>query len=189
MNQDFQERISRIESLVHQLDASADPACRATATELVQSVMDLHGAGLERLLEIVAEAEGERGAALIDRFGRDPLVSSLLVLYGIHPEDLETRVRRGVDHLSSFLHSNGASVEVLAVEEGTVRLRVDKTSPSRAFTAASVRTALEETISEFAPDTVNLIIEGVEPQNAASGFVPLHVLVDSARHLLVAEAK
>ena len=48
---------------------------------------------------------------------------------------------------------------------------------------------LEETISEFAPDTVNLIIEGVEPQIAASGFVPLHVLMDSARHLLVAEAK
>lgn len=187
--QGFQERISRIEGLVHQLETSADPASRSTATELVQSLMDLHGAGFERLLEIVAETAGERSAAVIDRLGRDSLVSSLLVLYELHPEDLDSRVRRGVEHLSSFLRSQGATVEVLAVGEGTVRLRVEKQTNGCASTAATVRTAVEEAIAEFAPDTVNLIIEGVEQQIAASGFVPLHVLADSARSLVAAEAK
>ena len=57
----------------------------------MQSLMDLHGAALEKALDIVAEA-GEPGMSIIDRLGRDPLVSSVLILYGLHPEDLETRV-------------------------------------------------------------------------------------------------
>jgi len=37
---------------------------RDTAVELVQTIMDLHGAGLERLLDIAWE-KGETGQAII----------------------------------------------------------------------------------------------------------------------------
>ena len=47
----------------------ADPEARASAKALVQLVLDLHAAGLERVMEIVAKS-GEPGTAHYRRFGR-----------------------------------------------------------------------------------------------------------------------
>ena len=46
---EFQQRLKSIERLLGEIEATADPNLRATAQELVQLVMDLHGAGLERM--------------------------------------------------------------------------------------------------------------------------------------------
>ena len=45
------------------------------------------------MLEILAGA-GEAGESILDSLGRDDLVASLLLLYGLHPLDFETRVQR-----------------------------------------------------------------------------------------------
>lgn len=177
----FQEGISRIEGLIRQLEATADPASRSLATELVRSLMDLHGTGLERMLEIVAGSAGERGEAVIDRFGLDPLVSSLLVLYGIHPEDLESRVRRGLEQARVLPQLRGATVELLAVTQDVVRLRVQREATGCGSTSSAIRMALEEAILECAPDANNVIVEGLEQQVASSGFVPLEALLTPAR--------
>ena len=58
----FQKRIQRIAEMVEQLESAADPNARAMAKELVESLMALHGAALERILEITSEA-GETGWA------------------------------------------------------------------------------------------------------------------------------
>ena len=47
----FQKRIQRIGELVEQLESAADPNARAMAKELLESLMALHGAALERILE------------------------------------------------------------------------------------------------------------------------------------------
>ena len=62
--------------------------------------MEFHGTGLDRALEILADA-GDQGMALIEKLGRDPMVSSLLVLYGLHPDSLETRVTKAVERLAA----------------------------------------------------------------------------------------
>ena len=58
--QDFQKRMKRIETLVEGIQTAADPALRGRTVELVELLMDLHGAGLERLLTILADT-GEPG--------------------------------------------------------------------------------------------------------------------------------
>src|ERR1700689_3974690 len=93
---EFQQRIQRIGAMVSQLESTADPSSRKLAKDLVESLMALHGAGIERILEITSEA-GDPGLAIIDRCGRDELVSSLLLLYGFHPDDLQTRVLRALE--------------------------------------------------------------------------------------------
>ena len=45
-------------------------ACATTANELVQLVMELHGAGLERMLEIVRRGRASRARQIIDTAGR-----------------------------------------------------------------------------------------------------------------------
>src|SRR5260370_22217516 len=113
-SQEFRERVGRIDGLVQQLESTADPASRAAAKELVQSLMDLHGGAIERILEIVSKAGDS--ARIIESLGKDELVSSLLVLYDLHPEDFGTRVHRGLEKARKFVASRGATLDVLAVD-------------------------------------------------------------------------
>ncbi len=92
-DKDFRVGMQKIGELVRKLDTIADPAARAGAKELVQLLMDLHGKGLERILDIVFQSRTP-GQPIIDELGQDALVSSLLILYGLHPEDLQTRVEQ-----------------------------------------------------------------------------------------------
>src|SRR3984957_17360513 len=122
---EVERQTGRIEELVRKLESSADPDLLATAQELVRSLMELYGAGLERITEIVF-AQGEAGRDILDQFGRDELVSNLLAANGLHPLDLEDRVRRALEGLQARIRSQG-TVEMLGVEEGVIRLRARAT--------------------------------------------------------------
>jgi hypothetical protein len=178
-SQGLHERVARIDGLVQQLDSTADPASRAAAKELVQSLMDLHGGAIERMLEIILKA-GETGESIIKKLGRDELVSSLLVLYELHPEDFETRVRRGLEKVHRFASSRNASIEVLAISSGTVHVRIDVSGGhSCGSTTRDIQSAIREALFETAPDAVDVVIDGVQEDTNASGFVPLTSLQPS----------
>jgi len=181
---DFQDDMQRIGGLVQQIDSIADPAVRAVTKDLVQSLMDLHGAALEKALDIVAEA-GEPGMDIIGRLGRDSLVSSVLILYGLHPEDLETRVAKAVDRIRPQLRKQGCEVELLGVNEGAIRLRVQTGSHTCGSTAKTVQATLEGAVYDAAPDMSSLVIEGFE-EKPSSGFVSLDKLSGSLNVPLVA---
>ena len=95
--QDFRKRWQRVESLVATLERIAEPDVRSTARELVQTLLELHQAGLTRLLDLAGKQEA--APALLDAWTRDDLVRSLLVLYGLHPVDVEQRVREALERL------------------------------------------------------------------------------------------
>jgi Fe-S cluster biogenesis protein NfuA len=168
---EVERQTGRIEELIRKLESSADPDLLATAQELVRSLMDLYGAGLERITEIVCE-KGEAGREILDQFGRDELVGNLLAANGLHPLDLEARVRRAVDQLR-----NKATVESLNIEQGVIRLRLRANGSGCGSGASTLKSSVEAAIYEAAPDLVGLVIEGLEEQGAASGFVPLEKLL------------
>jgi Fe-S cluster biogenesis protein NfuA len=174
----FRERVQRIGTLVQEIETIADPAVRASTRQLVQSLMELHGAALERALELVAEA-GEPGMRIIDRLGRDPLVSSVLVLYALHPEDLDSRILKALERVRPELRKQGCEAELLELSEGVVRLRVQTGEHTCGSTAKTVQTTLEEAIYDAAPDLVSLSIEGLDGKPASS-FVALDKLIGSA---------
>src|ERR1700685_2143336 len=58
---EFRAQSEHGEKLAAKLDQAGDPEVRAAALELVQSVVELHGAALQRLIDRCVEtAEGER---------------------------------------------------------------------------------------------------------------------------------
>jgi len=174
---DFQQRVQRIGALVQEIESIADPAVRASTTQLVQLIMEFHGTGLDRTLEILAQA-GEPGVALIEQLGRDPLVSSLLVLYGLHPDSLDTRVTKAVERLEPKMRKDGAQVQLLGMEDGAVRIRVTPGEHTCGSTSKTLQTMVEDAIYEVAPDIASLSVEGLEGK-AASGFVSLGKLMSS----------
>lgn len=174
---DFQGRVQKIGELVQELDTIGDPAVRARAKDLVQSLLDLHGAGLERILELLFQREG--GAQVIDELGRDPLVSSLLILYELHPEDLHTRVRRKLEQIESKLRKTGAEAELITTDNGNVRVQVKIDQHVCGSTARTVQSMIEDAMYEAAPDLKSIVIDGLE-KPPASGFVALGALQGSA---------
>jgi Fe-S cluster biogenesis protein NfuA len=176
---EFQERVKKIGSLVQELDNVADPAAGTAAKALLQSLMDLHGTGLERVLEIVFQSS-DGGSRVIDELGRDPLVGSLLILYGLHPEDLQTRVERKLEQIRSKLSKMGTEAELLSVTGGEVRLRMKSDGHACGSTAHSMRAMVEEEIYDAAPDLTSLAIEGLE-EKSASGFVEVERLLGTSR--------
>lgn len=170
---DFQQRLASIEELVHQIEAAADPAVRTTARELVQTVMDLHGAALERMLELT-RGMGDAGESLIQKLGRDELVSSLLILYGLHPQDLETRLVQALDKVNSRLRARSGEVELLSLQDGAVRLRLQANGHGCGSTAQALKEEVEAAIYQAAPDITALVIEGAEEKQ---GFVPVEMLL------------
>ena len=181
---DFREDMQRIGGLVQEIESIADPAVRAAAKNLMQLLMDMHGAALEKTLDIVAEA-GEPGMNIIDRLGHDSLVSSVLILYGLHPEDLETRVVKAVDRVRPQLRKQGCELELLGVSDGAIRLRVETGSHTCGSTAKNLQATLEGAMYDAAPDLASLTIEGFE-EKPASGFVALDKLVGTAAGQLIA---
>ena len=121
---EFHARTERIEELVNKLERASDPELHTAALELVQSVMELHGAALEHLLEIVSQSN--EGESVTGKFLEDDLVASVLLLHGLHPEEMETRVLRALDKVRPFLQSNGGDVELVSIVDGVVKLRVQK---------------------------------------------------------------
>jgi len=144
----------------------------------VQSLFDLHGAALEKALDIVAEA-GEPGMNIIDRLGRDSLVRSVLILYGLHPEDLERRVVKAVDRIRPQLRKQGCEIELLGVSDGVIRLCVDTGSHCCGSTAKTIQATLEGAMYDAAPDLTSLVIEGLETK-PSSGFVGLDKLMSAS---------
>ena len=171
-DKDFQIKVQRIGELVGELENIADPEARASANALVQLLLDLHGAGLERVMEIVANND-ESGQPIIDDLGRDPLVSSLLVLYGLHPLDVESRVAQAVERVRPQVRKGGGELDLLGIEAGVVRLQLRVSGHGCASTGKTLKKLVENALYEAAPDMDGLKIEGLEEPTGSTGFVPL----------------
>jgi Fe-S cluster biogenesis protein NfuA len=176
----FQKRVQRIGEIVEQLESATDPNARAMARELMESLMALHGAGIERILEIAANS-GEAGESIIRKCGRDELVSCLLLLYGLHPENLNARVTRALEKLRSNLEPHAAKAELVSIsEEGaiTVRLHVKPNGGGCGSTAATLKATLEAALQDAAPDATSIVVEETGAALTGSGFVSVAQLAN-----------
>lgn len=169
-----QQWIDKIEELVRRAENIADPKCKGVAVDLLQAVLEFHAAGLERIMELVAAA-GPPVDALIERIVADDLVSSVLLLHGLHPDDFETRVNRAVAKLNESFGSRGASVRLLSMEDGAVHVRFES---GRAW--AGAKASIETAIYQAAPESTSVIVEGFK-EPVPIDFVPVSNLLNGSR--------
>jgi Fe-S cluster biogenesis protein NfuA len=174
-DKEFQAKVERIGELVAELENIADAEARAGAKALVQLLLDLHAVGLERTLEVIA-ANLETGQQIIDDLGRDPFVSSLLILYGIHPLDLDSRIALAVERVRPQVRKGGGELDLVSSDGGVVRLRVQLSGHGCGSTGRTLKKIVEDALYEAAPDVVVLEVEGLEESAGSPGFVPLDKL-------------
>jgi Fe-S cluster biogenesis protein NfuA/nitrite reductase/ring-hydroxylating ferredoxin subunit len=169
---ELQQRMRQIDELVQEVQSGADPAVRDRAIKLVELLLEIHGAGLDRILELISQSDLS-GDALIDSFPDDPLVGSLLLLHGLHPLELEPRVRQALDKVRPYLQSHKGNVELLGIDDGVIRLRLEGSCHSCPSSSLTLKLAIEEALAEFAPDAAGLVVEGVVAAKPPPSMVPL----------------
>jgi len=162
---DLREAGDRIEALLQELGAAADPRVRAKAEELVRLLMELYGSALARILETVDNTDS--ADAILDRLATDDLVASLLVLHGLHPLNVETRIARALDRVRPYLGSHGGDVKLLGVNEGVVHLRLEGSCHSCPSSTVTMKLAIERAIEEAAPEVVRIEVEGASSSASA----------------------
>jgi Fe-S cluster biogenesis protein NfuA len=154
---EFRLQTERVEKLAARLESAGDPEIRATALDLVQSVVELHGAALQRLVDSLIQTPA--GQQVLNEALENDLVSSMLLLHNLHPDDLETRVLRGIEKARPYLKSHGGDVELAAVRDGIVHLRLHGTCGSCPSSSITLKNAVEGALFEVAPDIVEIVSE------------------------------
>jgi Fe-S cluster biogenesis protein NfuA len=158
----------RIERRLDELRAVAEPRLYDRVEELLRMVTELYGAGLARIVELV----GEAAPVAVERLVDDELVSSLLVVHGLHPDGLTARVERSLESVRPFLAQHGGDVELLDVDAdaGAVLLQLLGSCDGCPSSAVTLQSAVERAIVEAAPEIV--IIDVVQPAASPSPGPP-----------------
>ncbi|MFE4957128.1 hypothetical protein ACFRCW_24350 [Streptomyces sp. NPDC056653] len=159
---DAVEAGQRVEELLDRLTAVGEQEVGAAAEDLVRVLMDFYGAGLARIVDRLS-TPADRGtgngplAALLD----DELVSSLLALHDLHPEDIGARIARALDSVRD-------PVEVVGFDEETGILRLRPSSEAGdgggggcgcPSTGAATRRSVEDALACFVPEVNRVEME------------------------------
>jgi hypothetical protein len=148
----------RVEEVLDRLAAAGDHEVAAAAEELVRVLMDFYGAGLARIVELL-------DAGPLTGLLGDELVSSLLVLHDLHPEDRDTRIARALDSVPRH------AVEVAEFDESTGTLRLRSAAGGGCgcgSSGAAVQQDVRDALSCFAPE-----VTAVELETAAAEREPV----------------
>lgn len=162
----------RIEQLLEDLRAAADPHVYGQAEEMLGLVTELYGGGLARIVEVVGEAD----SVLLDRLVHDELIGSLLLVHGLHTDDLITRVNSALEKVRPMLAGHGGNVELLDIdaEAGAVYLKLLGSCNGCSSSTVTLRLAVESAIVEAAPEIVTIDVDQADEEAAAAdGSVPI----------------
>lgn len=174
-DQQLRTGLARIETLIHQAENLPDPKLRDQVQELVAHLLDFHGAALGRMVEQVAKL-GPPGRRVLDAWLDDELIASMLVLYDLHPDGLESRVREALDSVRPYLRSHGGNVELVSIADGIVHLRMQGKCNGCPSSEATARLTIEGAIYARAPDVAGIEVEGIAAPRVGTAFVPLEQL-------------
>jgi Fe-S cluster biogenesis protein NfuA/nitrite reductase/ring-hydroxylating ferredoxin subunit len=157
-----EQLIARVQELTGRLEDLDDPACRALAEELTAAVVQMYGVGLERILELADEPTREALAA-------DDVVAGLLMIHDLHPVPIEQRVAAALDSVRPYMESHGGNVELLGVEGGVARLRLEGSCKSCRASSSTLELAVRQALEAMAPDLEGMDVEGVVEEEQISG--------------------
>ena len=170
---EFQAHAEQIERMVERVNQLQEEGARTAALELMQAVMDLHGAALARMVEVLCES-GDAGRNSLAFLGSDPLLCGLMVLYGVHPLSLEERVARAMEKVGPQVQKQGGTVELLAVNDSLVRVSISSSGNGCHSSPEALNSLVEQAMREAAPEVIAFVAEGVA--SSATGFIPLTMI-------------
>jgi len=156
----------QLSALLESIEQHPDADFRDRVRELVYSVVELHHGALQRILEMAGARDD--GEELLEQLSNDELVRAVLMVHGLMPQDLESRVLAALDHAREHLKPYDADVELVGIRESVARLRLIGGAASTNVSTAVLKGEIEQALHELAPDLLNVeyedLIAAAKPQ-------------------------
>ncbi|HWH43432.1 MAG TPA: NifU family protein [Thermoleophilaceae bacterium] len=143
-----------MQELTGRLEDLGDEAARGLAEELTSAVVQMYGAGLERIVEL-ADAETR------EEMAKDGLLASLMMIHDLYPVPIEERVMQALDTVRPYMESHGGNVELLGIEDGVAKLRLQGSCKSCRASSSTLELAVRQALEEAAPDLDGMDVEGI----------------------------
>jgi Fe-S cluster biogenesis protein NfuA/nitrite reductase/ring-hydroxylating ferredoxin subunit len=166
--------VQRVQDLQARLEATSDAATREVADQLVSAVVQMYGAGLERIVELLAGAgASDAGRQIAASLSEDALVSTLLLIHDLHPVPLADRVQAALDSVRPYMESHGGNVELISLEHGVATIHLRGSCSDCSASAVTLELAIKQALEEAAPDLDALEVLGVTAQTAGGPGLPM----------------
>ncbi len=184
----FLQRMQRIETLVHQIEQLPDPAARAASQEVVQALLELHGAALEKMVRRLEQpgnhnAPDNAAEGLLDELASDELVGSVLLLHDLHPWPLERRVAQALSLLQPALQHHGGDITLREASPQRIHVEVVRGQGGGGCgsSADGLRQMIQDVLGDKAPEVPFIEIDGLDEAAAHEpGLVQITVEQASA---------
>jgi Fe-S cluster biogenesis protein NfuA len=148
--------VERFQSLIARLESVDDVEARELAEELLATMLELYGEGLERIVRVLDAAPEVR-----DALARDGVVASLLLIHGLHPVPVAARVEAALESIRPYMESHGGGVELLGLEDGVAHLHLRGSCDGCPASASTLELAIRQALEEAAPDLDGITVDGV----------------------------
>lgn len=144
-----------VEEVLDRLASSGDRAACEAAEELVRVLMEFYGGGFARAMDLLGRRPDRPAREAVEALLRDELVAGLLVLHGLHPQDVPTRITHALDALPQ-------EVENVGFDPATGELRLRSAGSGgcgRGGSPDAVERAARDTLACFAPEVTAVTLE------------------------------
>ncbi|HEX3801103.1 MAG TPA: NifU family protein [Verrucomicrobiae bacterium] len=168
---DINQQGKHIQELVERINALPDFGARELVQDCLQSVLELHGDGLARIMQLIKNS-GAPGREVSEALLNDKMVRGLLLIHGLHPVSLENRLKQALEKVRPYMKSHGGNVELIALENDFAKLRLSGNCKDCPSSAVTMELAVRQAIEEACPDLVGFEIEGVVEQSTATNHLP-----------------
>lgn len=163
----------RVEALLTDLGERVDAATLAVAEDLVRTLVELYGRGLERVMAVLVETGAAEPLKLLVG---DDLVAALLIVHDLHPLTTVERVRGALEKVCARLGLDDGGVELLGFTAADViRLRLRSGGKGCPATRGAMTDAIERAVAEAAPEISRVEVDApraLEPPLLSIGRHP-----------------
>ncbi len=159
------DRLSRLLDRLEELLAHAEafePDVRDQVFELLDGVDALHRFGLTRLADVL----GEKTLARVRR--ADAAADWLFAAYGVGVDDVAA-ASMALEAIRPYLHEHGGEVDVLAVDDGVVRVRLSGACSGCTAASVTLREGVQEALRDGLPGFVAM---DVAPDGSSCSHPP-----------------
>ncbi len=142
---EFDEAVVRLDELVSELEREGDDR----ALELLQLIDAIH----RPALALIAAGESDH-----------PIARAVLAMYGLAPVDDRILVEEALETVRPYIHSHGGEVELVALEDGVVTVRLSGACHGCAGSAITLQRGIEQALRDGYPGFERLV--ALEPERA-----------------------
>jgi Fe-S cluster biogenesis protein NfuA/nitrite reductase/ring-hydroxylating ferredoxin subunit len=152
------ERVAALEARLEQLDGAA--------LQAVAGVVEVYGEALGRIVDALA-------ADAVTDLAADELVGQLLLIHDLSPSPVQARVAAALDEVRPYLASHGGGVELVAIEDATVRLRLEGHCSGCPSSTATLELAVKDAIRAAAPEIERVVADGAAAEPVLGVPLPM----------------